>query len=409
MRQGVPRHPARGAGQQVAWALPRRTAVSLRPAASTPKSRAPARSGPPTVLTKPPSLTVGRLPLVDALRALASTIIVWHHIALYWPRSAQVIPVVSEALLWLRLNGRATQLFFVIGGFVMAHSLSRRQWDGLVFGRYVVHRYFRLGLPYVGAMVLALGACALGRGIISEYVAGAPPSLPQVLAHLLFLQKILGYESFSAGMWFVCINFQMSLIFAALLLMRDMQASRSLALPLVLAWLLAIAALFYFNLDERWDPWAMYFFAHFFTGVMAYYGLQSPTLQRLFWLYVGATVLALAYRCWLDHGQWTLATLRVMVSLLVGLVLFLSVKTGLAQRWPRNRVVAYLGRTSYSLFLVHFPVLVLVLTLWTWLGWTSPLGTVTGLWTTYLASLLASDAFYRHLETPAARLSREFS
>ena len=365
--------------------------------------------GIPVMTQQPINLGAGRLPLIDALRALASAIIVWHHMALYWPSSAQVIPFVSETLIWLKLNGRATQLFFVIGGFVMAQSLSRRQWNGQVFGRYVVHRYFRLGLPYVGTIVLALGACTLGRGIISDYVAGAPPSLPQVLAHLLFLQKILGYESFSAGMWFVCINFQMSLVFAALLWVRDRQASRSLALPLVLGWVLAITALFYFNLDERWDPWAMYFFAHFFTGVMAYYGLQSPALQRLFWLYVGATVLALAYRCWLDHGQWTLATLRVVVSLVMGLVLFLSVKIGLAQRWPRNRVVAYLGRTSYSLFLVHFPVLVLVLTLWTWLGWTSPLGTVTGLCTTYLASLLASDAFYRHIETPAARLSREFS
>ena len=115
----------------------------------------------------------GRLPLVDALRALASAIIVWHHLALYWPRSAPVIPFVSETLLWLKLNGRATQLFFVIGGFVMAHSLSRRQWSGPVFGRYVVHRYVRLGLPYVGTILLALGACALGRGIIPDHVAGA--------------------------------------------------------------------------------------------------------------------------------------------------------------------------------------------------------------------------------------------
>ena len=137
---------------------------------------------------QPINLGAGRLPLIDALRALASAIIVWHHMALYWPRSAQVIPFVSETLIWLKLNGRATQLFFVIGGFVMAQSLSRRRWDGMIFGRYIIHRYFRLGLPYVGTIVLALGACTLGRGIISEYVAGAPPSLPQVLAHLLFLQ-----------------------------------------------------------------------------------------------------------------------------------------------------------------------------------------------------------------------------
>jgi peptidoglycan/LPS O-acetylase OafA/YrhL len=61
------------------------------------------------------------------------------------------------------------------------------------------------------------------------------------------------------------------------------------------------------------------------------------------------------------------------------------------------------------LFLVHFPVLVLVLCVWTWLGWLTPMGHVAGLLSTYALSLLAANLFYRHVETPAARVSREFA
>ena len=344
-----------------------------------------------------------RLPLVEALRALASTIIAWHHFSLYWPPGTEVIPVFSAALEWMKLNGRATQLFFVIGGFVMAQSMAKRQWDCRSFVRYVWHRYLRLGLPYLAAVVLAIGACALGRGVVSEYVAGAPPTLAQILAHVFFLQKILGYDSFSAGMWFVCINFQMSLILAALLLLRDAARVRSIVLPMVLAWGLAAASLFHFNLDDRWDMWAVYFFAHFFTGVMAYYGLKSARWQRLFWLYVLMTAVTLTWRCWLAGWVLELPIIRMLVALGVGILLFCGGELGFARTWPPGTQVEYLGRTAYSLFLVHFPVLVMVLTLWTWLKWTSPLATVAGLCITYAASLLAANLFYRFIETPAAK------
>ena len=39
---------------------------------------------------------------------------------------------------------RAGELFFVIGGFVMAQSMSKRRWDYRAFKRYSIHRYLRL-------------------------------------------------------------------------------------------------------------------------------------------------------------------------------------------------------------------------------------------------------------------------
>ena len=344
-----------------------------------------------------------RLPLVEALRAIASTIIALHHLALYWPPASEIIPGFSTAVEWMKVNGRATQLFFVIGGFVMAQSMSKRQWDIRTFRRYVRDRYLRLALPYLAAMVLAIGACAVGRGLVSDYVVGAPPTLAQILAHVFFLQKILGHDSFSAGMWFVCINFQMSLILAVLLLLRDASRGRSIVLPMVLAWGLAAAALFHFNLDDGWDMWAIYFFAHFFTGVMAYYGLKSTRWERLFWLYVLMTAAALTWRCWRADWALEMSTVRMLVALGVGILLFCGGKVGFARTWPKSAVLGYLGRTSYSLFLVHFPMLVLVLTLWKWLEWTSSLATVTGLCGTYVLSLLASNLFYRFVEVPAAK------
>ena len=62
-----------------------------------------------------------------------------------------------------------------------------------------------------------------------------------------------------------------------------------------------------------------------------------------------------------------------------GMVLFVAERSGLGQRWPRSRWIAALGKISFSLFLVHFPVLVLVGALWARLGWTAPEMAVAGL------------------------------
>jgi peptidoglycan/LPS O-acetylase OafA/YrhL len=68
-----------------------------------------------------------------------------------------------------------------------------------------------------------------------------------------------------------------------------------------------------------------------------------------------------------------------------------------------------MGRTSYSLFLIHFPVLVIVATLWEQQEWTSPLGAVGGLMFAYVVSVAAATLFYRFVEEPAMRLSRRFA
>lgn len=60
-----------------------------------------------------------RLPLVDALKAIASQLIVLHHLAFYGPMSDVAFPLAPSAISWLSEYGRmAVQVFLVIGGFL---------------------------------------------------------------------------------------------------------------------------------------------------------------------------------------------------------------------------------------------------------------------------------------------------
>jgi len=347
-----------------------------------------------------------RLPLVDALRAVAATIIAWHHFAAYGP-SDWSVPALSLAFEALQNCQWAAQVFFVVSGYVMAQSMARRDCNARQVGVFAVRRYCRLGLPYLATIGLVLWACAIARGTLSEDVIGPPPTLPQILAHVVFLQDILGYESLSAGFWFVCIDFQLGLLYVLMLFLGSLHArssgsvegEQSGVVPVVLGWALAVPAMFYFNLQEDLDVWAIYFFGQFFLGVMVYHGLKNSRWTPLLVLYFLLMTAALVY-------EWRS---RMAAALLTGLILAVGGKTGLMESWPASRVVAYLGRTSYSLFLIHFPVFVVVWTVWTKLDETSSWSALAGLIVAYVASLIATNIFFRVVEAPSARLARKFS
>jgi peptidoglycan/LPS O-acetylase OafA/YrhL len=90
-----------------------------------------------------------RVLALDALRGLAAFVVIWHHFRLAF--------LVTEPRWILRpfFAGRsAVVLFFVLSGYV----LSMPVWRGTQppYGRYLLRRFFRIYVPYAAAAVVAL-------------------------------------------------------------------------------------------------------------------------------------------------------------------------------------------------------------------------------------------------------------
>lgn len=332
-----------------------------------------------------------------ALRAFAALTIVWHHFALYAPLTDWAAPLLGGFLAWLAQYARATQVFFVVSGFVAAQAIGTRVWSVNQLGRFAIQRYCRLGLPYLVIVVAILPIYEFARGWVPDDVLGQPVSLAQFLAHLFFLQDILGYEALSAGLWFVCINFQLGFGYAFGMALQQHFGRGKEGIFTLLGWGSSIYSLFHFNLDPGGECWAMYFFPYFFMGILVHKALvrRSPIE---FVAFQGLMVLAILY-----EWRW-----RLVIAMLFGMMLFVAERSGLGQRWPRSRLVAALGKISFSLFLVHFPILVLVGALWARMEWSSPEAAVCGLLFAFLLSLTSAWAFHRWVETPSALLSKRF-
>lgn len=338
-----------------------------------------------------------RIPLIDAIKVVAAQLIVLHHLAWYGPMSdtaAALAPWLANGQIWLADYGRyAVAAFLAIGGYLAATVLSPR---GLPLDKspqcLITQRYVRLVGPYAVALLLAILSAAWARKWMVHDSIGAVPDLWQVLSHLLLLHDLFDYEALSAGVWYVAIDFQLFALFVLLLwgarLCGHRRASAEFFAPLLVA-LLALASLFHFNRDAAWDDTALYFFGTYALGIGSCWSVRSarPYHGLLAIVLLGALALAIDFRP------------RLAVALCVALAL------GLAQlhlRITGLRPLASLGRTSYALFLVHFPVCLVVNAAVQRFAPAEPLWNGLGLLLAWGASNVAAVLFYRHVEVRLA-------
>ena len=339
----------------------------------------------------------GRLAFIDALKAVASQLIVLHHLAFYGPMADYVTPAAPELIGWLSQYARiAVQVFLVIGGFLAAQALAR---DGRLENKPIApllwRRYLKLVVPYLAALALAIAGAAVARSLITHPSFPDAPDWPQLLAHALLLQGVLGFDGLSAGVWYVAIDFQLYALFLLTLwLARKISPQHSALAGRLLVAALITAALFLFNRDAGWDNWAIYFFGSYGLGVMSFWSVQRGRVSAWLFLIAALTVVALA----IDFRS------RIAVALVVALLLGVSRFSEALERWPQSALLAWLGRISYGVFLVHFPISMIVNACFErFAPHTAPIQFI-GMLVAWGASVAGGAAFYRQVECRAQRL-----
>lgn len=340
--------------------------------------------------------------LINLLKAGAAQLIVLHHLAFYGPMADAARPLMPSMIDWLDHNGRiAVQAFLVISGFLVAKSLSPSGLPGNANPLGTIwRRYIKLAPPFVVAMFLAIGASALARTWMVHDSISAPPNMSQLAAHVLLLHSVLGYESLSAGAWYVAIDFQLyALITCLLWLGGRIAGNRPTAwlMPLVVTLGVSVSLL-YFNRDADFDVWAPYFFGSYGLGILAWWASdpRRPFVATfcLLLMMVVPTMVALG----LDFR------IRIAVASVVACFLFLFGRTRLSTYAGAGwSLINYLGKISYSIFLVHFPVCLVVNAAFTRFVPADAYLQGAGVVWAWAASVAAGAVFHHWVEAPLGR------
>lgn len=340
-----------------------------------------------------PPHTPQRLPLIDALKAVASQMIVLHHLAFYGPMTDFIHPLIPDVVTWFSQHARmAVQVFLVISGFLTVRTLAPQ---GVLRAphplRLLGKRWINITLPYVVSLLVAIACTALAQQWMSHHSLPAPPEWDQFLAHALLLHSWLGIDSLSAGVWYVAIDMQLFALTLCLLWCGQRWG---------MAWVMAmgLASLVWFNRDASWDNWAMYFFAAYALGGLAWWlGQASPVISLrsgVVVLVVVVVALAVDFRS------------RIALAAGVAVLLGWACRQGVLYRWPRSTVLAYLGRISYGVFLMNFPVALVVNAAFTRFA-PAEVGIQTvGVVVAWLSCIAAGAVFHHTVEEPLRRLGQ---
>jgi peptidoglycan/LPS O-acetylase OafA/YrhL len=258
-------------------------------------------------------------------------------------------------------------------------------------------------MPYLVALSVSVLVAALVRPWLhdDDAVPGAP-GMGQLLAHGLLLQDLLGYDALSTGVWYVAIDFQLFVLAMAAIGVSDILQRRwALGAERARGWMgavvvaLVIASLVVFNREEQLDITAIYFFGSYGLGMLVFWigqadrsRLWRPALLML--VLIGAAALALDWR----------SRIAIALATAVALAILQHLDALGPRTWPAlGRPLVRIGRISYSLFLIHFPVLLLVSALAIRFLPDAPWIDLFGLLLTLVLSIAAAALLHRWVET----------
>ncbi|CAM4381526.1 acyltransferase [Comamonas aquatilis] len=312
-----------------------------------------------------------RSALIDCTKGLACAAIVWHHLAFYGPMSEVAHSAMPDVLDWLYEYARmAVQIFLVLGGYLAAASLAPQglaRFDApwAKIGK----RFVRLVVPYAVALMATIVISAAIRPWFDHASVSADPDLWQLFTHALLLEGILGEESLSAGVWYVSIDFQLFalsvVVLAAMRWLRERLVQRAGEQALARWWPWAItgmqalvvagtaASLFAFNLDADLDVWAIYFLGAYGIGMMAFWAVAADKRSTAWnWaMLIAAMVMGALVLEWRD---------RIFLAGVTALLLIVCLRTERIASWKGLTALRRLGEISYSVFLIHFSMCLLV-------------------------------------------------
>jgi peptidoglycan/LPS O-acetylase OafA/YrhL len=322
----------------------------------------------------PASAPSGRMIELDSLRGLAALVVVAHHVLLVLPDFSRFVDSGSktspnnlfEAALFnlpLRLlwNGHsAVLLFFVLSGFVLATPWVRRKPTR--YHEYAIRRIFRIYVPYLAVVSAVMVVVYFSRSTpiatLSRWFNSSwldPVSASTVVDHVLMLgnQNVIDNP-----IWSLIWEMRVSLIFPFIVLPMMTWGAKGIWASIASV-AVAYGVLHALRVDDQlaFPPSETLFYGIAFAmGAGIAFGRQTlwPWLSKH---RLGVPLLLLGL---IAVGQpWPLkrqaADFIPMVgslAIITGCVVVPGVRRALLHAVP-----VWMGRISYSLYLVHVPVI----------------------------------------------------
>ena len=323
-------------------------------------------------MTKP-----AHYPWLDVARGVSALLVVAGHCraAFFPPLSSIASPTLIEYVLYsaTSLGSIAVMAFFVLSGFLVGGSVIRAG-ERFRLSDYFTARLCRLWVVLIPALLLTLLAdtitaraapSVLTGAFFEQWHSGPDPAAPfstslvTFFGNVAFLQKIVVPVFGTNGpLWSLSCEFWYYVIFPFIVM--GLRPASSYSLP--------VAAVVTFATVYFMPPGMLQGFCVWLMGVLAFVvsrRIQRPVRRIWIVLSCALVVLAIAY----DKSGRVRSTIGIDTEYVIGvafsmLVISVARLDSVSKPAGVRRLVlsagGMLSRVSYSLYLCHFPLLVLI-------------------------------------------------
>jgi peptidoglycan/LPS O-acetylase OafA/YrhL len=292
-----------------------------------------------------------RIRQLDGVRALAILLVFAYH-------SVHVKQLyVHVKLFWIGVD-----LFFILSGFLITGVLLDRKQHGLgsFFARFYARRARRILVPYV--MFLIVASCFVGAAWMRHWYY-------YVILTNLLLPLHIPFPDMFVPLWSLAVEEQFYLLWPLAVYFLRLRHLRMLCI-LLIAIPPLLRGTFHFA-----DLWPIYMGTPFRMDLLATGGLLCLTWRSRrdlieAWGAKAGIPLALAgfaaLKILAHYGMSIYANSRVgnvliyEASLLTCLGVMLYALSGKGTSWLAIRPLTYIGQISYSIYLVHLGVIIMV-------------------------------------------------
>jgi peptidoglycan/LPS O-acetylase OafA/YrhL len=364
---------------------------------------------------------------LDSLRGLAALSVVLSHFEWLWrdlamqdssPLSRRVVDYAAYPF---TAGHEAVVFFFILSGLVLSIPAVESRAQG--YGVFVLRRICRIYLPYLAALALAVwGANAfhtpIAQGDLLKYTWSVPVDWHLVRQHLALIGDY-DFNAFNPPIWSLIYEMRISLVFPVLAaLVLKLKPVRSLVLALSVS---AISLLLVNTLV--WHPlvcdcfWTLHYASIFIIGIDL--AAHREAISRIYIrrtrrsklaigaasaaLYVYAGVITTDISGLITQYDMSIVADWLTAAGAAGLIV-VSLNSASCQRalqWPPLHA---LGKMSYSVYLLHMIVILVLLHL---LYGKLPLLSIFAF--CFVLVLAGSWIFHRAIEVPSTNLGHWLS
>lgn len=323
-----------------------------------------------------------RLDFIDGLRGFACLYVVVYHLFLLWPVSSHEATstksILIDVLTRISAFGNVgVDIFLALSGFCLFYPLCRRAQNyqavpKIDLGRYAQRRARRIAPPYIAALIIFAILPVWGFWARMVYPA---PTVVSLILHALFLHNltpgtILGIDS---PLWSLALEAQLYVLFPLLVFgFRRLGPVRLAALAVAVSF--TYRELAWYVLGARSASFGEQFtlmnavpgrFHEFVLGMCAAFvltrsfdeetrGKFSIRLSSVLCILIG---LVLAYVSDKHWGEYSPLTSLFWGLLAFGLILGAAQSSIFPLRVFGYRPLVQVGLISYSIYLIHEPLL----------------------------------------------------